>query len=177
MQRALFLIVALLVVAPALRPIAEACGDKFLMVGRGARFNQAYAAVHPATILLYARSSRGDVNGVLDPKFQANLTRAGHHVEVVKAEEMLARALQTGRVDLVLTDVANVDTIQPRADLSPSKPTILPVTYKPTKAEAENIKARYHRDLKTSDRPARYLSQIDEEMLARAKLHGTRKSS
>ncbi|HEX2455652.1 MAG TPA: hypothetical protein VHI99_18285, partial [Vicinamibacterales bacterium] len=142
-----------------------------------ARFNQAYAAIYPATILLYAGSSRGDVNGVLDPKFQASLTRAGHHVEIVKEEELLARALQTGHVDLVLTDVANVDNIQPRADQSPSKPTILPVTYKPTKAEAETIKARYQRELKTSDRPARYLSQIDDEMRARVKLRGTRKSS
>jgi hypothetical protein len=176
MQRVLILVVALLVLALALRPI-NACGDKFLMVGRGARFNQAYAAIYPATILLYARASRGGVNSVLDPKFQSSLTRAGHHVEVVTEEEPLVRALKEGRVDLVLTDVTNVDAIQPRADQSPSKPTILPVTYKPTKAEAESIKARYHRELKTSDRPARYLSQIDDEMQARVKLHGTRKSS
>jgi len=30
----------------------SACGDKFLLVGRGVRFEQAYAAVHRASILI-----------------------------------------------------------------------------------------------------------------------------
>lgn len=179
MPRVLFLVVTLLVLAPALRSISYACGDKFLMVGlgRGARFTHAYAAMYPATILLYVRAPNGAANGLLDPKFQATLTRAGHHVQVVKEEELLTRALQTDRVDLVLTDNASVDAIQPTVDRSPSKPAILAVADKAAKAEAAAVKARHQRELKTSDRPARYLSQIDNEMQARVKQRGTRKSS
>jgi hypothetical protein len=179
MQRVLFLVAVLLVLAPALRPLTQACGDKFLMagVGRGARFTHAYAAMYPATILVYTHGSSPDSSGILDPKFQATLTRAGHRVEVVNEEQLLARALQTGHVDLVLTDIANVEAIQATTDQSPSKPTILPVTHKPRKGEAPTITAKYQHELKTSDRPARYLSQIDNEMQARVKQRGTRKSS
>ena len=48
----------LLVLAPPLWTAARACGDKFLLIGRGGRFNQVYAAIYPATILLYAPSGR-----------------------------------------------------------------------------------------------------------------------
>jgi hypothetical protein len=172
MQRVLILAVALLVAAPAFRSVAFACGDKFLMVGRGARFNQVYAAVYPAAIILYARAGHGASTVFLDPRFQASLTRAGQQVQVVRDEEQLARALQAGRVDLVLAAVADMDVIKPTVEQSPSKPTVLPVMYKPTKEDVAIVKARYQSELKSSDRPARYLSQIDEEMKARMKQRG-----
>ena len=33
-------------------PVLWACGDKFMLVGRGVRFQRAYAAIHPASILI-----------------------------------------------------------------------------------------------------------------------------
>jgi len=176
MQRVLILVVVLLAAAPALRTLAYACGDKFLMVGRGARFAQAYAAIYPAAIVLYVRAGRGGSTGILDPKFQASLTRAGHRLEVVRDEERLARELQAGRVDLVLAEVPDVDAVKAKAEQSPSKPTVLPVMYKPTKTEAAGVKASYQTELKSSDRPARYLSQIDDEMKTRVKQRGARKA-
>jgi hypothetical protein len=176
MQRVLILVVVLIVTAPALRTVASACGDKFLMVGRGARFNQVYGAIYPATIVLYARGGHGASTGILDPKFQASLTRAGHQLEVVGDEEQLARALRGGRVDLVLAALRDVDAAKATANQSPSKPTVLPVIYKPTKEEAAILKAQYQSELKSSDRAARYLSQIDAEMRARGKQREARKA-
>jgi len=177
MRRVLVLVVAMLGAASSLQMVMYACGDKFLMVGRSARFNQAYAAIYPATILLYAPSGHGASPGILDPKFQTSLTRAGHRVEVVKDEARLAQTLQAGGVDLVLADVSDVEAIKPRAEQSPSKPMVLPLMYKPTKAEAEAVKTRYRTELKSSDRPARYLSAIDDEMQARVKARAPRKTS
>ncbi len=176
MQRVLILVVVLIVTAPALRSGASACGDKFLMVGRGAKFHQVYGAIYPATIVLYARAGHGASIGILDPKFQASLTRAGHQLEVVRDEEQLTRTLRAGRVDLVLAAVLDVDAVKATADQSPSKPTVLPVTYKPTKEDAAIVKARYQREIKSSDRPSQYLSQIDAEMKARVKQRDARKA-
>jgi hypothetical protein len=53
----------------------------------------------------------------------------------------------------------------------------MPVLFNPTKAEAEAVKARYHCDLKSSDRPARYLTRIDEEMQTRLKQRSAKKPS
>ena len=176
MRRVLVVVVAMLGTAPSLQLVTHACGDKFLMVGRSPRFNQAYAAIYPSKILIYARSGQGASTGGLAPKFQTSLIRAGHRVEVVKDEAGLAQTLQAGDVDLVLVDVSDVEAIKPKAEQSPSKPMVLPLMYKPTKAEAEAVKTRYRTELKSTDRPERYLSAIDHEMQARMKARAERKT-
>lgn len=145
----------------------QACGDKFLLVGRGVAFRRAYAAVYPATIVLYAQPQRSVAKAIRDPRLQADLKLAGHTVVVVENDAALTRALQS-RVDLVLTDVADADRMSSQASTSPSKPTVLPVMYEPTKAEAKEIETRYQCHLTASDRVDRYLVTIDTAMKARA---------
>jgi hypothetical protein len=176
MRKIFVLAGVLLGAAPSLWTVAYACGDKFLMVGRGARFTQVYAAIYPSTILLYVHSGRGASATLLDPKFQASLTRAGHHIEVARDEERLAETLRAGRIDLVLTDLDSIDAIASKADQSPSRPAVMPIIDKLTKVEVQAIKARYQAELKPSDRPAKYLAVIDYQMQARAKLRGSRKT-
>jgi hypothetical protein len=144
----------------------QACGDKFLLVGRAASFRRAYAAVYPASIVLYAQPQRSVAKAIRDPRLQADLKLAGHNVIVVENDAALARALQS-RVDIVLTDVADAERMSTRATASPSKPTVLPVMYEPTQAEAKEIEARYQCHLTASDRVDRYLVTIDTAMKAR----------
>jgi len=176
-MRKVVFVAVLLAAAPSTWTVGDACGDKFLMVGRSGRFNQAYAAIYPATILLYAPGGRAASAAIADPKFQASLTRAGHRIEVVTNEELAAQMLQAGHFDIVLADAADADLLKARAAQSPSQPTVMPVLFNPTKAEAEAIKARFQCELKPSDRPARYLSRIDEEMQTRVKQRATHKTS
>lgn len=145
----------------------HACGDKFLLVGRGVAFRRAYAAVYPASIVVYAQPQRSAAKAIRDPRLQADLKMAGHHVLVVENDGALARALESDRVDLVLTDVADADRMSKQAIDSPSKPTVLPVMYEPTKAEEKEIEARYQCRLTSSDRADRYLVTIDNAMKAR----------
>jgi hypothetical protein len=175
MRRVLVVIALSVGIAPALWTPVSACGDKFLLVGRGARFNQAYAAIYPATVLLYARPGRAGSSAMLDPKFQSSLTRAGHRVEIVRDEEQVAPLLEAGRFDLILTDIADVEAMKAQAALAPTMPTVMPVLTNPTKAELQAIRARYQCELNASDRPARILSSIDEEMQTRIKLQAARR--
>jgi hypothetical protein len=147
---------------------AQACGDKFLVVGRGVRFQRAYAAVYQASIVVYAQPQRSAAKAIRDPRLQADLKAAGHHVLVVENEGALAKALESSRVDLVLTDVADADRSSTQAAASSSKPAVLPVMYEPTREEAKEVEARYHCRLKSSDHPDRYLATIDDAMKARA---------
>ena len=146
---------------------AQACGDKFLLVGRGVSYRRAYAAIHPASIVVYAEAQRTAARAIRDPRLQADLKTAGHRVLLVDTDEALVRALGSGGVDLVLTDAADADRISKRALTSPSKPTVLPVMYEPTKAEAKDIEARYQCRLTSSDRADRYLVAIDNAMKTR----------
>ena len=85
-------------------------------------------------------------------------------------ERALARALESDRVDLVLTDAADADRIARQADTAPARPRVLPVMFEPSKEEAKAIEARYQCRLTTSDRSTRYLAAIDDAMKARVEL-------
>ena len=145
----------------------QACGDKFLMVGRGVSFHHAYAAIYRASIVVYADPRRGAAKAIRDARFQSDLKLAGHRVSLVESDAALAHALESDRIDLILTDVADADRMSKQAATAPSAPTVLPVMYEPTKEEAKDIEARYHCQLKSSDRLDRYLSTIDDAMKGR----------
>jgi hypothetical protein len=149
------------------RPL-QGCGDKFVLVGRGVKFQRAYAAVYPASILIYAQGRRDAAKAIRDPRLQTDLKLAGHRVRVVEDDAALASALQSDRVDLVLTDVADAERASKEGASSRWKPTVLPVMYEPTKEQAKDIEARYKCGLKSSDRPDRYLATIDDAMKVRA---------
>jgi hypothetical protein len=161
------LLTALSVVGLASQGV-QACGDKFLLVGRGVKFQRAYAAIHPASIIIYAHPQRSAAKAIRDPRLQADLKQAGHRVVLVESDAALARALESGKVDLVLTDVADADLTSRQGATSPSRPTVLPVMYEPTREEAKEIESRYQCRLKSSDRVDRYLVTIDDAMKARA---------
>jgi hypothetical protein len=149
---------------------AQACGDKFLLVGRGVAYRRAYAAVYPASIVVYADPKRTAAKAIRDPKLQTDLKQAGHRVLLVETDAALAKALESGAVDLVLTDAADAERTSKQATTAPSKPTVLPVMYEPTKAEAKEIEAKYQCRLVSSDRADRYLVAIDNAMKTRIDL-------
>ncbi len=167
-MRSRFLVV--FVVIAALQTGADsllACGDKFVLVGRGAKFRQAYAAIYPASIIVFAQPMRGAGKAIRDPRLQADLKLAGHHVTVAEDERAFAHALESDRVDVVLTDAADADRVAAEASKAPAKPRVLPVMFEPSKDDAKAIEARYQVHLTNSDRSIRYLAAIDDAMKAR----------
>jgi hypothetical protein len=75
-------------------------------------------------------------------------------------ERALARALESDRIDFVLTDAADADRIAKQADTAPARPKVLPVMFEPTKEEAKAIETRYQCRL-TKLRSERTLSGDD----------------
>jgi hypothetical protein len=93
-------IILLLFAAFALNVLdAAACGDKFLLVGRGARYQRDYVAVHPGSILLYANTPLTSSRGL-----RAALKMAGHKVTVASTRAELDEALRGGKFDILLAD-------------------------------------------------------------------------
>ncbi len=166
--RVLLLVLAAVVVQSGAESV-QACGDKFLLASRGAKFRQAYAAIYPASVIVFARPERSSAKAMRDPRFLADLKQAGHRVSLIDDERALSRALQADRIDVLLTDAADADQVATRANAAPTKPRILPVMFKPTKEAAKAVEARYETCLKSDDRPGRYLATIDEMMKARKK--------
>jgi hypothetical protein len=167
-----FRIVMLLAAAMVLQLGAEslqACGDKYLLSGRGAKFKQAYAAIYPASVVVFARPQRGATKEIRDPRLLADLKSAGHRVAVVEDEGALVRTLAAERVDVVLTDGADADQLTTQAATVATRPKVLPVLFKASKAEQKAFETRFHMYLSSSDRSIRFLSAIDDVMKARKK--------
>ena len=78
-------------------------------------------------------------------------------------------ALKNGKYDLVLVEPSDADGLAQEIRSAPSKPLVLPVLYRPTKAEATAVEKKFHCLLKAPDSSSHYLSAIDEAMEVRLK--------
>src|ERR1700730_2594592 len=85
--------------------VVSACGDKFLLVGRGVSFQHAYAAIHPASILIVLPPKSVKSAAVRDSGLQTALKMAGHRVELVQPVRLDDTILHA-RYDIVLAERA-----------------------------------------------------------------------
>jgi hypothetical protein len=150
----------------------EACGDKFLLVGRGTGLNRAfssYASMYPGSILLFAPGAKP---GKSPSTVQKTLTRAGHQVRLVTDAGILAAELRAGKADIVLADFANLEPVEALATAGSTAKTLY-VINETDKKRVEEIAKQFPVCLKRSDNLPRWLSVIEAEMKARVQA-GTR---
>ena len=138
-MRRVFVVVVVTAVMAAVSADLDACGDKFLRVGRSARFRR-YAAVHPAAILIYAPA---DSTPAGIKEFEAILKRAGHRPVALPNGGDLSQALAAAPFDLVIADYGDSTKIRDGLRGVPSRPGLLPILYKPSKAIAEQAEREY----------------------------------
>ena len=167
----------------------SACGDKLLVLGRGARF-QMQPADYPASILFYVNPEAPGAEKINFTRLQGILRQAGHRFRSVRGREELAVALATARFDIVLADFADAPRLEKSIEASPSQPLLLPWVYQETKADAERAKLslrqakeQYRFVLNAPFKVGNFLSSIDRTMdmklqqaKARAKASSTRAS-
>jgi hypothetical protein len=143
----------------------QACGNKFALVGRAASFRHVYAAVHPASIVLFAEPQFGASAKFREKSFQKDLTLAGHTVLVASAESEFQTLLRTQKVDLVLVDRADAQRVAKIAATTKNNPAVMEVI---TKEEAKQQQGEKKKCLKTTDRAESFLDDIDQVMKTRA---------
>jgi len=166
MSRTAALIVALSVSVPVMYPVAHACGDKFLMAGRGAKFQRAYASVYPGKVLIYSQSSKNAKTAIRDPQLHKALRQAGHTVSIIDDWTLFENALRSGPVDVVLVDVAEASRLQPIVASSAAHPD--PMYIVPSNNSAPAC-AGLNCRLKSTDKPLKYLEEVESVLKTRAK--------
>jgi hypothetical protein len=157
---------SLLALASACGSIARACGDKLLAIGHGVFFQRSYIAKRPASIIIYV-GPRPNSAPTKEPDLQASLKTAGHKPQLVTDEARLRELLQSGHIDLVLADYSEAGSLKRQTQASPSKPSVLPMLYKPSKTEFVAASKVYPFVLKTPSKGGEYLLAIDEAMKER----------
>jgi hypothetical protein len=167
MRRVTIVLVSILVASRT--SAAEACGDKFLRVGRGARYQRAYVAVHPASLLLLARPGSSVATALRE--LEPALKRAGHKPLVVEDVSAVASALNGGRFSLVLADVKDLPSVEGAAKASGARVDKQPFLDQPTRAARDAAAQAYRCVAETPGKKAQVLAEIDE--LLEVALKGT----
>jgi ABC-type amino acid transport substrate-binding protein len=151
---------------------AFACGDKLLALGRGVRFQRIQAA-RQASLVIYSAGTQNDA--ALDSaRLRSALKRTVRNLEVVRGGSQLEQALKSGQVDVVLVSFADLAGIARQLQSAPSRPAVLPVLIKPSKAEFAAAQNQYKFALKAAADEFEVLAAIDEAM--KAKLRTNAKS-
>jgi hypothetical protein len=144
-----------------------ACGDKFLVMSRGTRFQRSVAR-QPANILVYANPSSTLPKALERVMVDDTLRKAGYKPTSVSAPNDLEQALRQGGWDLVLADLN--DSAALRARLQGSGPMVVPVVYNATGSEIAQAKKDYLRVLKGPFKSQAFLEAIDDALALKEKL-------
>ena len=160
------IVLACLTIGAIGSPAVSACGDKFLLVGRGVSFRHAYAAIHPASILLVLPAKSVKSAAIRDSGLLSALKLAGHRVEVVQQPANLADVLGRSRHDIVLAERADASSAEEAAaTVAQAKPSIVSVVEGASSAEAPASPGEYL--LKAPQRLPQILNLLDDVMKVR----------
>jgi hypothetical protein len=144
-----------------------ACGDKFLVASRGTRYQRADAR-HAASILIYLPPSSSLPKAFA--RVSEDVTRkAGYRLINVSDTNELEQALRQGGWDLLLTDLADGQTVRGRVS-GATAPLVIPVAYQATGTELAQAKKDYQKVLKGPIKTYAFLAAIDDALALRAKL-------
>ena len=157
----------LLAAALCVPDILHACGDKFLLVGRGARFQSAYAAVHPASILILLPPKSVKDAAVRDSRLQTALKMAGHRVETVQQPANLTDVLTRSGYDIVVGERADVAAIPDVTQSGRPKPVLVAVLEDPSPSDFSAAQQQFACVLKTPQPLSQILGLLDDAMKAR----------
>ena len=144
----------------------SACGDKSLAAG-GIRMQRALAARYPASVLIYAPNASRLNSAARELDLQKTLRLVGHTYRDVASETDLQVQVDSGHYNILLADITDAAALQARFESSASRVVIVPVLYKPTKAEAVEAAKQGRFLIKSPGRAAQYLTTIAEAVASR----------
>jgi hypothetical protein len=166
MRARIVLVVGLLTLTGIGSDVLSACGDKFLMVGRGVRFQRAYAAIHPGSILIVLPSKAVKSAAVRDSRLHTALKMAGHRVEAVP-QATLAGVLAGSRYDIILAEQADAAAIPDLLPPDASQPGIISVVENPSSGALAAAQRQFAAVLEAPQSLPQILKLLDDVMQAR----------
>jgi hypothetical protein len=164
MRRALL---AFLLVVPAtavLAPDARACGDKFMVLGRGVR-QRIPRAKHPSAVVVFARPGSPAADAARAAHLEAVLAKAGHRVSDAASAEELAAALRNGGA-VVVAGLADVEAAAEQARAVAPHARVVPLVDK-KRDDHKAARARFPHVIIVPGAPAAYVKSVDAAMETR----------
>lgn len=146
--------------------VAAGCGDKFVLLGRGARVARSQ---YPSSILIFMKSGSRMPAAEKEFRLEATLKAAGHKAKVAETDAEVRKELASGKYDLVLTDVVDAPGLRKEAGAASSKPVVLPVLYNPTPAELSAAEKEANCAVRPTKQSRDLLATVDQTLMERRK--------
>ena len=163
MRRSAFVAILGVVILAVTRVPANGCGDKLLVLGRGIRL-EVLLGNRTAKILAYQHAGTHGAELIADPEFQSALKAARYQLRIVRDTEELEVALRLGEYDLLLSDLADTNAIEPTLKSTATLPVLIPILYQPSKAALVSVEKRYRYALKTPRKAGGNLSVLEQAL-------------
>ena len=166
MRRVVRFVGAVAVIGLFLAPELFACGDKFLMAGRGTRYQRPKNA-RAAAVLIYANPSSGLPAALNKVPLESVLKREGHRSTTVETAEQLSSILTGGRFDVVVAASNSVDAVQRLLGAGLDAPVVVALCVKSSGPEAAG--AKNSNCVKMPPREGSILEAVDKAVETRDK--------
>jgi hypothetical protein len=123
MRRTFIVVIVMLSLGPV---DILACGDKFLIAGRGTRYQRPKNA-RAASVLIYADPASTAAAALKKAKVESLLKLDGHRATKVQTLQELSTIVASGRYDVILTANSDSPDVQRLVQASPDAAIILAV--------------------------------------------------
>ena len=133
----------------------SACGDKFLVAGRGVQNQRTFGALMPASILIFSNNQNPGESPTKTGELAVIFESAGHTFDVAETTADLDAKLGSTEVDVVVSSFADSHLVQKSLEDTGSQASILPVVAKAEKDNMAAAKQQYKRVLKAPSRAGR----------------------
>lgn len=137
----------------------HACGEKYLVPGRGWRFLPTPAERGRATVLVYAPTSSALGRTLTQLKADAALRKAGYRPTLVTTEADLA-SLASKSWDVVIVDIADGGALKQMPGAAKSQ--MVAVLANATKVQTSLARAQFSQVMKSPSRNQDLLDALDE---------------
>lgn len=137
---------------------AFACGDKFLVSGRGTRYQRPKSA-RAASVLIYANPASGLPSKVGKLALESVLKREGHRSTTVETIDQLAALVSAGRFDVVIAATSALDAVTRHLGGAPDAPAVVAFC---TRSHGEDGAAKRSACLKVPAKEGSLLQAIDK---------------
>lgn len=149
--------------------VLDACGSKFLVGARSARYQRLQTALHPSTILFYweddpttvedDEASWGDVRAAIE--------KVGHRFEMTTDRSAFESAVRAGKFEIVMMTLE--EARRRKTDVAAIAPDVvlLPFVEFPTRPEYSKAKHEFGQVLKIPATVSQLLSTIDKAQQSR----------
>jgi hypothetical protein len=163
MTRALFIATLLCAVGVTAVDRLTACGDKYLNIGVGTRYQRSTAERRASAVLVYANAGSELSRLVATLSVQDAMRKAGYVPAFASTSADLDLALTTRTWDVIVVDGRDTQAVVLRLQ-KPAGTRVVPVLSKPTKEELKQAEKAYDVVLNTPSKNRAFVDVVDDAM-------------